>query len=137
MAEYLNGGGEAVVIWLMRILNVTVELEVIPDTLNRGVIVPVYKGGGRDPLKTDSYRGIILTSMISKVLEFVVLERLEFVSAGLPHINQSAYRSRGLTTIGAWGQSPPHFSGDDQNLETKTNSRLTNHTKPNTMQKAG
>ena len=71
-----------------------IELEVIPDILKRGIIVPVYKGGGRDPLKTDSYRGITLTSMISKVLEFLVLERLEsvFVSAGLPHVNQSAYR---------------------------------------------
>ena len=71
-----------------------IELEVIPDVLKRGIIVPVYKGGGRDPLKTDSYRGITLASMISKVLEFLVLERLEsvFASAGIPHVNQSAYR---------------------------------------------
>ena len=70
-----------------------IELEVIPDVLKRGIIVPVYKGGGRDPLKTDSYRGITLTSMISKLLESLVLERLEsvFASAGIPHVNQSAY----------------------------------------------
>lgn len=94
MAEHLKAGAEAVVIWLMRILSATVELEVIPDVLKRGGIVPVYKEGGKDSLKTDSYRGITLTTMISKVLEFLVLERLEtvFVSAGLPHINQSAYR---------------------------------------------
>ena len=94
MAEHLKAGGEAVVIWLMRTLNAITELEEIPDVLKRGIIVPVYKAGGRDPLKTDSYRGITLTSMISKVLEFLVLDRLEsvFVSAGLPHINQSAYR---------------------------------------------
>ena len=55
MAEHLKAGGEAVVIWLTRTLNVTIELEVIPDVLKRGIIVPVYKGGGRDPLKTDSY----------------------------------------------------------------------------------
>ena len=42
-----------------------------------------------DPLKTDSYRGITLTSMVAKVLEFLLLERLElvFMEAGLPHIN--------------------------------------------------
>ena len=57
-------------------------------------MVPVYKGRGKDPMKTDSYRGITLTSMVAKVLEFLLLERLEsiFLEAGLPHINQSAYR---------------------------------------------
>ena len=70
------------------------ELEVIPHVLKQGVIVPVYKGGGRDPMKTDSYRGFTLTSMVSKVFEFLVLERLEsvYIAAGLPHVNQSAYR---------------------------------------------
>ena len=94
MAEHLKAGGGAVVIWLTRTLNVIIELEVIPDALKRGIIVPVYKGGGRDPLKTDSYRGFTLTSTISKVLEFLVLERLEsvFASAGIPHVNQYSYR---------------------------------------------
>ena len=94
MAEHLKSGGEVVVIWLMRILNAVIELEAVPEVLKRGVIVPVYKGGGKDPMRTDSYRGITLTSMVSKVLESLVLERLEsvFVAAGLPHVNQSAYR---------------------------------------------
>ena len=78
----------------MRILNTVIELEAIPEVLKRVVVVPVYKGGGKDPMRRDSYRGITLTSMVSKVLEFLILERLEsvFVAAGLPHINQSAYR---------------------------------------------
>ena len=93
-ARWSNGGGEVVVIWLMRILNAVIELEAIPEVLKRGVVVPVYKGGGKDPMRRDSYRGITLTSMVSKVLEFLMLERLEsvFVAAGLPHVNQSAYR---------------------------------------------
>ena len=45
-------------------------------------------------MKIDSYRGITLTSMVAKVLEFLLLKCLElvFLEAGLPHINQSAYR---------------------------------------------
>ena len=45
-------------------------------------------------MKTDSYRGITLTSMVAKVLEVLLLEHLEmvFVEAVLLHINQSAYR---------------------------------------------
>ena len=94
MAEHLKLGGESVVIWLMNILNAVIELEVVPDVLKRGVVVPEYKGGGKDPLKADSYRGITLTSMVAKVLEFLVLERLQVVfdEADLPHIIQTAYR---------------------------------------------
>ena len=75
MAEHLKGGGEAVVVWLLKILN-------------------VYEGGGKDSMKTDSYRVITLTSMVTKVLEFLLLECLEsiFLEVVLPHINQSAYR---------------------------------------------
>ena len=75
MAEHLKEGGESVVIWLMNILNAVVELEVVPGVLKRGVVVPVYKSGGKDPLKLDSYRGVTLTSMVGKVLEFLFLER--------------------------------------------------------------
>ena len=78
----------------MNILNAVIELEVVPDVLKRGVVVPVYKGGGKDPLKADSYKGITLVSMVAKVLEFLVLERLQVVfdEADLLHINQTAYR---------------------------------------------
>ena len=94
LAEHLKAGGEAVVIWLMNILNATVELESVPTGLKRGVVVPMYKGGGKDPMKIDSYKGITFTSMVAKVLEFLLLQRLElvFLEAGLPYINQSAYR---------------------------------------------
>ena len=94
LAEHLKAGGDAVIIWLRNISNAVVELEVIPDVMKRGVVVPVYKGGGKDSLKIDSYRGITLTSMVAKVLEFLLLEHLHcvFLEAGLPHINQTAYR---------------------------------------------
>ena len=96
LAEHLKAGGEGVVIWLRNILNAIVEFESVPSVLKRGVVVPVYKGGGKDPLKIDNYRGITLTSMVAKVLEFLLLERLDmvFMEAGLPHINQTTYRRR-------------------------------------------
>ena len=99
LAEHLKAGEEAVVIWLMNILNATVGLESVPTVLKRGVVVPVYKGGGKDPMKIDSYRGITLTSMVAKVLEFLLLQCLElvFLEAGLQHINQSAYSRRAVS----------------------------------------
>ena len=44
-----------------------IELECIPDCLKTGIITPVYKGGGKDLLDTNSYRGVTL---LAKVLEF-------------------------------------------------------------------
>ena len=75
-------------------MNAVVELEAIPDVMKRGVVVPVYKGGGKDPLKIDSHRGITLTSMLAKVLEFLLQEHWEcvFLEACLLHIKQTAYR---------------------------------------------
>ena len=60
----------------------------------QGITIPIYKGGGKDSLNVNSYRGITLNSVISKVLETLILNRLEplFMEAGLPHRNQSAYR---------------------------------------------
>ena len=49
------------------------KLEVIPEVLKRGVMVLVYKAGGKDPLCIDSYLGITLTSMVTKVLDFCYL----------------------------------------------------------------
>ena len=73
VAEHLKYAGESMVIWLMNVMNAIVELEVIPDSLKQGLL----KRGGKDPLRMDSYRtGITLTSMVAKVLEFLILGRL-------------------------------------------------------------
>ena len=58
----------------MNILHVVVELEVVLEVLKRGVVVSAYKSGGKNSLKLDSYRGVTLTSMVEKVLEFLLLK---------------------------------------------------------------
>ncbi len=56
----------------------------------------VCKGSGKDPLWVDSYRGVTLTSMVAKVLEFLLLDILEMVfleaDLSIPHVNQTVYR---------------------------------------------
>ena len=95
-AEHLKYGGETVIVWLTGVLNTVVDAEQVPACLKQGITIPIYKGGGKDPLDVNSYRGITLNSVISKVLESLILDRLEplFMEAGLPHPNQSAYRKR-------------------------------------------
>ena len=90
--EHIKYGGEILKIWIQQVCNAIVELEHVPESLKLGIVTPIYKGGGRDPLDTSSYRGITLTSVIAKILESLVLERLQVVlmEKGLPHPNQSA-----------------------------------------------
>ena len=96
MAEHLRAAGVSPIIWLMNVLHSAVELEAVPDILKKGILIPVYKGGGKDPLLVDSYRGITLTPTFEKALEFLVLGTLTavFSEAGVPHINQTAYRKK-------------------------------------------
>ena len=44
--------------------NSVVELEVILNALKSGVVVPVYNGGGKDPLRVNSYRGVTFWSFL-------------------------------------------------------------------------
>ena len=82
--------------WLTGLLNLIIELELIPPSLKQGITIPVFKGGGKDPLNVNSYRGITLNSVISKIMELLILNRVNpvLMEAGFPHPNQSAYRSK-------------------------------------------
>ena len=95
-AEHLKFGGQSVIVWLTEVLNSVIDLEHVPTCLKLGTTIPVYKGRGKDPLDVNSYRGITINSVISKLLESLILSRLEplFAEAGLPHPNQSAYRKK-------------------------------------------
>ena len=76
LEEHLKWGGLSVLVWLQGMLNSFVESEAVPSVLKTGILVPVYKGGGKDPLKVDSFRGVTLTSTLAKVLEFLIMGRL-------------------------------------------------------------
>ena len=69
------------------------ELEEVPNILKSGFIIPMYKGSSRDPVKTDSYRGVTLSSVLAEML---VLGRMGDLlwEAGKPHINQTVYQRR-------------------------------------------
>ena len=69
-------------------------LEEVPSCLKEGVIIPVYKGKGKDPMVTHSYRGITLSSVIAKAFEIVILNRMSPVldRLGFPDINQTAFQ---------------------------------------------
>ena len=68
-------------------------VETVPDAMKLGVVRPIYKGGGRDPLDTNSYRGITLSSVLSKTLELLLLRRFQetLSESQFPHLNQTGF----------------------------------------------
>ena len=69
-------GGPMLTLWLKQIFITISHLEQIPSCLLTGIIKPIYKGKGKDPLSCHSYRGITITSVIMKVLEYSLLEKI-------------------------------------------------------------
>ena len=61
-AEQLKWGGDSLYLWLLGIVNEILEMEEIPSSFKLGSICPVYKGGGKDPLLANNYRGITMNS---------------------------------------------------------------------------
>ena len=89
-------------LWLKKIYNRIIELEDLPSCLKAGLVIPVYKRQGKDPLKVNSYRGITLSPVLSKVLEIVLLQCLSTLreEQGFPDQLQTAYQ-KGVSCIDA------------------------------------
>ena len=91
--EHICFGGASLSLWLQQVYNAIIEFEAIPAAFKLGVVSPVYKGQGKDPLCTNSYRGITITSVLAKVLERLFLGRLQPILSeqGIPHLNQTGF----------------------------------------------
>ena len=100
--EHIYFGGDALKLWLKKIFNRIVSFEKVPDSLNEGLIIPVHKGKGKDPFLPGNYRGITLSSVICKLFEIILLQRLTpfLEKAGVPDFAQTAYQ-KGLSCADA------------------------------------
>ena len=98
LAEHIKYGGPTLVKWLTKVFNRISVIEEIPSCLKAGLIIPVYKGKGKDPLLPSSYRGITLSSVIAKLYELIIRDRIYPLlnSLNLPDCLQTAYR-KGLS----------------------------------------
>ena len=119
-AEHLRYGGQNLKLWLLQIMNAIAHLESIPDSLNLAVITPVYKGSGKDPLDRGSYRGISVTPIIAKLLELLILARLQthLQELGFPHANQSGYRKQTscADAIFSTAELMSHYLSEGENI---------------------
>ena len=73
--ECLKKGGMAVLEWLVRLLNFSFDLEVVPMDWHGACIVPLYKGKG-DKCECNNSRGISLLSLVGTLYGRVLIERV-------------------------------------------------------------
>ena len=85
-----------------KIYNAISDLEMIPTQLKNGILIPIYKPKGKDPLLPTSYRGITLTSVIARTLENLLLDRMlpTLGNRCIPQLTQTAYQ-RGVSCVDA------------------------------------
>ena len=73
--ECLKSGGENIILWMVRLLNVCFQAGRVPDDWTSACIVPLYKGKG-DMRECSNYRGISLLSVVGKVYGKVLVRRI-------------------------------------------------------------
>ena len=66
----LKLGGEAMIPFLFRLLEITLNNGTLPSDWKKAIVVPIYKGGAR--WVVTNYRPISLTSVVCKQMEHVI-----------------------------------------------------------------
>ena len=77
VTELLKNGGDAMIDWLLEILQEVWKTKQVPSEWKKAVLVPLHKK--KDRKICDNYRGISLLSVPGKVLSLVLLDRLETI----------------------------------------------------------
>jgi hypothetical protein len=81
-AEHLKYGGTILWDWILQICGAIIEH--VPDSPKTGIIIPVYKGGGKDTLDCNSYRGIYAYINANEHVRIITT----CTERGIPHIRQ-------------------------------------------------
>jgi hypothetical protein len=68
--EVLKMGGEAMIPYLARLLNIRINNGTIPSDWKKATLVPIYRGGDRSVI--NNYRAVSLTSMVCKQMEHAI-----------------------------------------------------------------
>eukprot|EP00660_Eupelagonema_oceanica_P019226 gene19226-biopygen34987 len=92
MLQHLGPAGEA---FLLRLANRSWARAEVPHPWRAAEVVPIYKGQGKDPNLRKSYRPISLTSVVSKVVERLIKNRVQhhLERRGLLARAQAGYRT--------------------------------------------
>ena len=74
--EHLRFGGEQLVKVLTLLFSAMVLAGYIPSSFRHGLVIPIPKGHNKDLTNPSNYRGIMILSNVSKLLEKLVIWRI-------------------------------------------------------------
>ena len=96
MYEHLIYGGSFMSDILSKFYNAVIKLSYAPKDLKRGVIVTIFKGGNKRKDNPDNYRAVTLSSVVIKLLERILLTRIELFDTIHPplHPLQGGFRKQ-------------------------------------------
>ena len=92
MVEFMKLGGDSIIKWLRRILNVCFVKEAVPTDWRDACVVPLYKGKG-DKHECASFRGISLLSVVGKLYGKILVERIRCMTDIMFSEEQCRFRS--------------------------------------------
>ena len=75
--EILKLGGEAMIPYLARLLDIRMNNNAIPGYWKKAIVIPIYKGGDRSVV--ENYRPVSLTLVVCKQMEHVIAGYLRHV----------------------------------------------------------
>ena len=85
--EHIKFGGSILFEILSKLYTAIIKLAHAPKAMKRGVIVTLFKGGNRRKDNPDNYRAITLSSVLLKLLERILLTRIELFDEISPPIH--------------------------------------------------
>ncbi|KAJ0169404.1 hypothetical protein K1T71_014991 [Dendrolimus kikuchii] len=97
--SFITKSTEPIKLFFLKLINIIFETGYIPHSWKTQIIIPILKPG-KDPLDPNSYRPIALSSVLAKIMEMLIKNRLEWIVENqgiLPH-SQFGFR-RGLGTL--------------------------------------
>lgn len=97
-SEHLIFAATSCALLLCQLFNGILALGMVPSAFCKSLIVPIFKGQGKDPIDPSNYRGISLTSTVSKLFERVIAPRFLECLLPLLHPLQGGFRP-GFSTL--------------------------------------
>jgi hypothetical protein len=76
-AEYLLNAHPSLICCLTSLFNYMLYTGYVPDAFGLGVMIALHKDSGLDPTKCDNYRCLTISSVMSKLFEYALLDKFD------------------------------------------------------------